>query len=216
MVTPVVESDGGIACPNCQDHFLEQTGSGSLSLGDRLPVWSTGLLGLVGRAFGSTDDELEGRSNGMPLGLVRFSFGGGRESGARSDSMDFALTLADYILEGEKRVRTGRLRRPRLNRTRVRESGSQCCICLEDFELGEEAEETLCKHRFHGFCIDSWLKKGSGTCPMCRSSISDARESKTKRLTFTNGRGRNSLGLGRRARSSIRGFRNYFVRRWPI
>ncbi|KAI4330599.1 hypothetical protein MLD38_028874 [Melastoma candidum] len=205
MATPVVESDGGITCPNCQDRFLEQTGSGSSSPGDRLPLWSTGLLGLVG-----------GRGDGIPLGLVHFTFRVGPESDTRSDSTDFALTLADYLLEGEKRVRPDRPRRPKLNRTRVSESGGQCCICLEDFKQGEEAEETPCKHRFHGLCINSWLKKSSGTCPMCRSSISDARESETKRLAFTNGRGRSSLGLGRRARSSIRGFRNYFMRRWPM
>lgn len=48
---------------------------------------------------------------------------------------------------------------------------TQCSICLEEFELGEEAKETGCRHRFHGWCIFSWLEL-HGSCPLCRCRIS--------------------------------------------
>ncbi|PIN13775.1 Anaphase-promoting complex (APC), subunit 11 [Handroanthus impetiginosus] len=43
----------------------------------------------------------------------------------------------------------------------------QCVICLEEWESGEKAKEMPCKHRFHGECIEKWLKI-HGSCPVCR------------------------------------------------
>ncbi|KAK7267076.1 hypothetical protein RIF29_19740 [Crotalaria pallida] len=43
----------------------------------------------------------------------------------------------------------------------------QCIVCLEDLEIGSEAKEMPCKHKFHGDCIISWLKLRS-SCPVCR------------------------------------------------
>ncbi|KAI3467335.1 hypothetical protein Pfo_023998 [Paulownia fortunei] len=43
----------------------------------------------------------------------------------------------------------------------------QCVICLEEWEAGEKAKEMPCKHRFHGECIEKWLKI-HGSCPVCR------------------------------------------------
>lgn len=48
------------------------------------------------------------------------------------------------------------------------ESGDdQCVICLEEWEAGEKAKEMPCKHRFHGECIEKWLRI-HGSCPVCR------------------------------------------------
>ncbi|KAI3437094.1 RING-type E3 ubiquitin transferase [Psidium guajava] len=47
---------------------------------------------------------------------------------------------------------------------------TDCSICLEEFEMGEEAKETGCKHRFHGRCIFSWLELHR-SCPLCRCRI---------------------------------------------
>lgn len=44
-------------------------------------------------------------------------------------------------------------------------SPSCCVICLE--ELGEWAREMPCRHRFHGHCIERWLRI-NGSCPVCR------------------------------------------------
>ncbi|KAL1551037.1 RING-type E3 ubiquitin transferase [Salvia divinorum] len=40
----------------------------------------------------------------------------------------------------------------------------QCVICLEEWEAGERAKRMPCKHRFHGECIEKWLKI-HGSCP---------------------------------------------------
>ncbi|CAI0384631.1 unnamed protein product [Linum tenue] len=49
----------------------------------------------------------------------------------------------------------------------IGENNSQCAVCLEDFELGAEAKEMPCKHKFHEGCIHPWLELHS-SCPVCR------------------------------------------------
>ncbi|PQQ19547.1 E3 ubiquitin-protein ligase RING1-like [Prunus yedoensis var. nudiflora] len=48
--------------------------------------------------------------------------------------------------------------------------GSECVICLEQFEIDGVAKEMPCKHRFHGCCIEKWLKI-HGSCPVCRYNM---------------------------------------------
>ncbi|XP_074572259.1 E3 ubiquitin-protein ligase SIRP1-like [Curcuma longa] len=45
-----------------------------------------------------------------------------------------------------------------------------CSVCLEDFDIGLEAKEMPCKHKFHSECILPWLQLHS-SCPVCRSQL---------------------------------------------
>ncbi|KAJ9153305.1 hypothetical protein P3X46_026758 [Hevea brasiliensis] len=53
----------------------------------------------------------------------------------------------------------------------------QCSVCLDDFEIGTEAKEMPCKHKFHSSCLLPWLELHS-SCPVCRFQL-PADESKS-------------------------------------
>jgi hypothetical protein len=53
-------------------------------------------------------------------------------------------------------------------------SGSQCAVCLEDYEDPEVKVVVLpCNHVFHSACVGRWLCKGSKCCPLCKAIVSD-------------------------------------------
>jgi hypothetical protein len=45
-----------------------------------------------------------------------------------------------------------------------------CCICLADFEAGDQAKTLPCFHLFHSVCIDQWLRQ-SNQCPVCKTNV---------------------------------------------
>ncbi|XP_031250997.1 receptor homology region, transmembrane domain- and RING domain-containing protein 2 isoform X2 [Pistacia vera] len=49
-----------------------------------------------------------------------------------------------------------------------------CAICLEDYSVGEKLRILPCHHKFHAFCVDSWLTSWRTFCPVCKR---DARTS---------------------------------------
>ncbi|WCJ28782.1 RING/U-box superfamily protein [Euphorbia peplus] len=53
----------------------------------------------------------------------------------------------------------------------------QCSVCLDDFEIGTEAKQMPCKHKFHSGCLLPWLELHS-SCPVCRFQL-PAEESKS-------------------------------------
>lgn len=53
-----------------------------------------------------------------------------------------------------------------------RGGSSECPVCLSGFVKGEEVRQlSLCKHMFHGGCIQKWLCNHS-SCPVCRAFVS--------------------------------------------
>ncbi|KAM3207197.1 hypothetical protein ACQJBY_062421 [Aegilops geniculata] len=46
--------------------------------------------------------------------------------------------------------------------------GRGCLICMDDDKV--LWKETPCGHRFHGRCVETWLK-AKGSCPMCRRQV---------------------------------------------
>ncbi|XP_030524339.2 E3 ubiquitin-protein ligase SIRP1-like [Rhodamnia argentea] len=61
----------------------------------------------------------------------------------------------------------------------------QCSVCLDDLQIGAEAKEMPCKHRFHTGCILPWLELHS-SCPVCRFQL-PIDESKTDADVSRNG-----------------------------
>ncbi|CAN6346396.1 unnamed protein product [Urochloa humidicola] len=45
-----------------------------------------------------------------------------------------------------------------------------CSVCLDDLELGSQAKQMPCDHKFHSPCILSWLELHS-SCPVCRFEL---------------------------------------------
>uniref|UniRef100_A0A0E0KED3 RING-type domain-containing protein n=1 Tax=Oryza punctata TaxID=4537 RepID=A0A0E0KED3_ORYPU len=54
----------------------------------------------------------------------------------------------------------------------VDDEQDNCAICLDkDDAAAAEWKETPCGHRFHGGCLEKWLKAAHTTCPMCRRHL---------------------------------------------
>jgi len=50
------------------------------------------------------------------------------------------------------------------------EDQQQCCICLEDFQLGVRRKIMSCLHGYHESCLDKWLRTNA-SCPMCKHKL---------------------------------------------
>lgn len=65
----------------------------------------------------------------------------------------------------------------RSNFDTVSEGGvyKQCPICWTDFKRHHLVTPLPCnaKHIYHSSCIESWIRKGYNSCPLCRQNIAD-------------------------------------------
>jgi len=46
-----------------------------------------------------------------------------------------------------------------------------CCICLDQFVVGDGLRVLPCSHTYHARCIDPWLLKHCRMCPQCRKMV---------------------------------------------
>ncbi|XP_008793322.1 E3 ubiquitin-protein ligase SIRP1 [Phoenix dactylifera] len=89
-----------------------------------------------------------------------------------------------------------------------------CSVCLEDFEIGGEAREMPCKHKFHCGCILPWLELHS-SCPVCRFQM-PADESKDSNGGGNSNRVEGGSGDGGDAGNGGNGRRFWLPVPWPF
>ncbi|KAL6894324.1 hypothetical protein ACP4OV_008422 [Aristida adscensionis] len=102
-----------------------------------------------------------------------------------SSNASSGVSLGDYFLGPGLDVLLQRLAESDLNRSGTPPAKKEavaalptvkiqeqmgCSVCLEDFEMGEEAKEMPCQHKFHPNCILPWLELHS-SCPICRFQL---------------------------------------------
>lgn len=64
--------------------------------------------------------------------------------------------------------------------------GSQCCICLQRFQLYQSVRKLPCHHKFHRECIDNWLLHCHAVCPVDGEAVwNPPKTAKKKKLKKT-------------------------------
>eukprot|EP00164_Ancoracysta_twista_P001719 GFYU01002253.1.p1 GENE.GFYU01002253.1~~GFYU01002253.1.p1 ORF type:complete len:990 (-),score=223.13 GFYU01002253.1:306-3275(-) len=59
--------------------------------------------------------------------------------------------------------------------TVLKHDDPSCCICLAEYEEGEEIRGLPCHHVFHRNCIDGWLTSNrEPVCPLCKVNVPES------------------------------------------
>ena len=104
----------------------------------------------------------------------------------RGDEMDIDNMTYDQILALEERMGnvptklTKPLTKSQISRLPTRKfqgnsdslkDHTSCCVCLCDYEKGDDLITLPCLHTFHKDCITQWLGKQKPTCPVCKAFV---------------------------------------------
>lgn len=54
-----------------------------------------------------------------------------------------------------------------------------CAICLEQFTSNSQVKKLPCRHIFHPECVDQWLIRSVGECPVCKRNVLSTEEQET-------------------------------------
>ncbi|KIV80324.1 hypothetical protein PV11_07832 [Exophiala sideris] len=54
-------------------------------------------------------------------------------------------------------------------------SRNECPVCVETFLTNDNVRILPCGHIYHHRCVDRWLLRIAGTCPVCRMKVADTR-----------------------------------------
>jgi hypothetical protein len=78
---------------------------------------------------------------------------------------------------------------PRLNK-RGRAQSVECSICYKSsvhhtMDPRMRFVSLPCSHAFHLYCIDEWLVKRNGSCPLCRQAVDISLETAAKSFMTT-------------------------------
>ncbi|XP_071926711.1 E3 ubiquitin-protein ligase MPSR1-like [Coffea arabica] len=103
--------------------------------------------------------------NPLTQGMVVIE--GSRGSGSSSSSLE-SLLRDLFSKDGQPPASKASIEA--MPMVEVKEDSEECVICLEEWEAGALAKEMPCKHRFHGECIEKWLRI-HGSCPVCRHKM---------------------------------------------
>ncbi|KAL5552316.1 hypothetical protein UlMin_002492 [Ulmus minor] len=208
IVNPIVEVE--IKFPFCQSGFVEEMSSSSTREGRdvadakidfgsnrALSLWAPILLGRMGnpwrrRRFRRIEFDDNDDDDGIRTGLASESqnFGLFRDRDRDRDDRERVILINPFTMITslvsvwiycfniwQRMILTGMEALPIV----MIKENFQCSICLDDFEIGSEAKQMPCKHRFHSGCILPWLELHS-SYPICRFQLPSDDESKRDRF----------------------------------
>ncbi|KAH0854639.1 hypothetical protein HID58_057815 [Brassica napus] len=187
-VDPLMEAE--IKCPFCAGGFVEEMAEEEEEEQEHSPnsnsLWAPILMQLVNdpslraRNQSADEDTQTARQRQRTMWILSSK----RFSGGEGEDVPFPLCICLMIRNSSCSKEAVEA----LATVKIQEGALQCSVCLDDFEIGVEAKEMPCEHKFHGDCLLPWLELHS-SCPVCRYELpSDETKTETER-TQPNGDG---------------------------
>ncbi|KAJ4817059.1 RING/U-box superfamily protein [Rhynchospora pubera] len=217
VIQPLLEGSD-IKCPECQTGFIEEMEGPALSdvpfVGHtRAPppnFWAPIILSMLRDSYRSnrrsrtlppplvpllSSNETDGMTLVLQGGDGNQVYGISLNDYLRGPNLEMLLQhLLDSDLARHGTPPAQKEAVDAMPRIKIEEIAS-CPVCLEDFEIGDEAREMPCKHHFHDSCIIPWLEMHS-SCPVCRYEM-PADEPKEEGSSTGTGQ-REERGIGNR------------------